>query len=210
MILNIIANVLITVLHLHCLFLLKLFHSFPSHLKAILIANYWQSDFIVGLYKIFKMCYNTSTMTSELLRIVEKQLKMEKSYKSPELLPTISTLIKIDHSLLYSKELHLERSYLESTECSILELSQAIAFKKRFPGFGAIDSCHALILYHSLFVIHRINQSLYEIDSMINTKYDLNNSAHALKMKVIWEGLNTESIVNSRSSNQWVYIGTFC
>ena len=205
---EIFANFMIMIIYLNCLFVLKLYHILPSHVKAVLIAKYWQSDIVVGFYKSFKMMYNTATMTSALLRIVEKQLQKEKSYKSPSLLPTIATLIKIDHSLLYSKELHLERSYLESNECSILELSQAIAFKKGFPGKGAIDSPHALILYHSLFIIHRINQALYEIDTMVNTKYDRNNKAHEIKLMLIWDSLSPDSL-SSRKSNQWLFLGTF-
>eukprot|EP00834_Sanchytrium_tribonematis_P008437 NODE_992_length_2773_cov_1.743829.p2 type:complete len:227 gc:universal NODE_992_length_2773_cov_1.743829:773-93(-) len=205
---RLIANIYIAIIYTQCLFILKIYHILPTQVKAVLISKYWQSDIMVRIYKSFKMLYNISTMTSALLRIIEKQLQKEKDYKSPDLIPTISTMIKIDHSLFYSKELHLERSYLESAECSILELSQAIAFKKKLPGKGAINSPHALILYHTLFIMHKINQTLFVIDAMVNTKYNKDNKHHEIKLMEIWEALSPETLTN-RKTNQWLFLGTF-
>ncbi|KAH8551779.1 ELMO/CED-12 family-domain-containing protein [Umbelopsis sp. PMI_123] len=120
---------------------------------------------------------------------------------------TADILYRIDRSILYSKQLAIERRELELSTFRLDQVSQAILLKKQFPSGGAKDTPEAKVLQYCLQRIAETHRLVAEINTRTHTKYDSNNKAHEAKLMELWQSLMVDTPLEGRITRQWGQIG---
>ncbi|KNE64552.1 hypothetical protein AMAG_09912 [Allomyces macrogynus ATCC 38327] len=116
-------------------------------------------------------------------------------------------IAEIEMSLLYSKELTLERRSIESRECGLEEVTQMILYKKHFPGRSSLETPEARILFAAVSVIHEAHRVVADINARAATKYDAANRTHERKLLELWSLLMPGEPLEARVTSQWGKIG---
>lgn len=120
---------------------------------------------------------------------------------------TADILYRIDRSILYSKQLAIERRELELATFRLDQVSQAILLKKQFPFGGAKDTPEAKVLQYCLKRIAETHKLVAEINTRTHTKYDTDNKAHELLLMDLWSSLMVDIPLEGRITRQWGQIG---
>ncbi|KAJ3364716.1 ELMO domain-containing protein 1 [Allomyces arbusculus] len=116
-------------------------------------------------------------------------------------------IAEIEMSLLYSKELTLERRSIESRECGLEEVTQMILYKKHFPGRSSLETPEARVLFAAVSVIHEAHRVVADINARAATKYDAANRTHERKLLELWSLLMPGEPLEARVTSQWGKIG---
>lgn len=120
---------------------------------------------------------------------------------------TADILYRIDRSILYSKQLAIERRELELATFRLDQVSQAILLKKQFPSGGAKDTPEAKVLQYCLKRIAETHKLVASINARTHTKYDSENKAHESKLMELWQSLMVDTPLEGRITGQWGQIG---
>lgn len=120
---------------------------------------------------------------------------------------TADLLFRIDHSILYSKQLSIERRELELPTLHLDQVTKTILLKKQFPNGGSFDTVEAKVLQYCLKRIAETHRLVAEINTRTHTKYDDNNKAHESKLMELWTSLMPDTSLEGRITRQWGQIG---
>ncbi|CAM0138611.1 unnamed protein product [Umbelopsis sp. WA50703] len=120
---------------------------------------------------------------------------------------TADLLFRIDRSILYSKQLSIERRELELPTLHLDQVTRAILHKKQFPNGGSTDTVEAKVLQYCLKRIAETHRLVAEINTRTHTKYDCHNKAHENKLMELWNSLMPDTPLEGRVTRQWGQIG---
>ncbi|KAF7727272.1 ELMO domain-containing protein 2 [Apophysomyces ossiformis] len=188
----------------------------------LVLNKIYQSPLLLSVYKVYKLVVHLTSGTTEIYRVCQAAAKnLGQSYSDKEedrpLLENWAENIsedvvyRIDRSILYSKHLTLERRELESSNCRIDDLIQAIITKKRFRcGSNRKNqntSIAAKVLRVCLVRIAETYRLACEINERAHTKYDSTNPLHEQKLLKLWKALMPDTELRARLTEQWTEIG---
>ncbi|KAG0173260.1 ELMO domain-containing protein 2 [Apophysomyces sp. BC1034] len=183
----------------------------------LVLNKIYQSPLFLSFYKVYKLVIRLTTGTTEIYRVCQaaaRQLEQTHPNKEEDNRPLLDNwaeripedvVYRIDRSILYSKQLTLERRELESSTCRIDELIRVIITKKRFP--GASNSPAVQVLRICLVRITETYRLTREINERAHTKYDSTNPLHEQKLLKLWKALMPETELEARLTRQWGEIG---
>ncbi|KAG2172022.1 hypothetical protein INT43_001499 [Umbelopsis isabellina] len=120
---------------------------------------------------------------------------------------TADLLFRIDRSILYSKQLSIERRELELPTLHLDQVTKTILLKKQFPNGGSFDTVEAKVLQYCLKRIAETHRLVAEINTRTHTKYDGNNKAHENRLMELWTSLMPDTALEGRITRQWGQIG---
>ncbi|KAI9136248.1 ELMO/CED-12 family-domain-containing protein [Paraphysoderma sedebokerense] len=224
------------IFYLNLFLAIMLWTIFPNFLKELVKNTIYSSPFLQAIYRVWKYFFGIASKSSELLRICRSEVSFQKyqfrrqsaSSAPPSLSssisaslrrdtrdltgfmigePTVETVSNIERSLLYSVQLTLERTSIESKECGLNEVVQMILYKKRFPNRGDPRTPEAIILRQAMNKIHASYKLVYELNARAATRYDSSNKSHERRLLELWQLLMPVEKLTDRFTEQWIKIG---
>ncbi|KAI9207472.1 ELMO/CED-12 family-domain-containing protein [Polychytrium aggregatum] len=202
-------------------------------LSTVVFAKIYNNPGLLFFFKLYKYLVRLFTNTTELYRIchhiavyeshTEYRISLE-STPAPEgseqvpllpspsestftIKPSLHSIHRVDMSLLYSKELVIERREIESHSGNLERALERILVKKRFPQNGDPSTPEAISLQKCMTIISSAHRLTHELNARAATRYDPENKAHERKLLELWDLLMPEEPLEDRVSKQWQKIG---
>ncbi|KAI9290676.1 hypothetical protein K502DRAFT_353740 [Neoconidiobolus thromboides FSU 785] len=173
----------------------------PDWLHLIILSKIYRNVYLTYIYRLYKKIQRLLFGKSSIELILENEMD-----QNQEKLTSISLML-LDISIYYSKQLLMEHKKLEIEDCEVGGIIENVVTKKEFDRSDPSFDIKVQRLKFGITNIQKCRRLSIKINQMAATKYDKENKKHEFELIKLWKLLKPEEELSNRKSKQWQSIG---